>query len=107
MSLAALALVPISSNFALSVTSSLTSNPATTWQTFPSNAHVTFDWNTTDGGSVTFSLVAPDDAVLESSSGSHGSTSFVSAGGAYGFRSSSVLYEVVDVQGTYVAPLLA
>jgi hypothetical protein len=105
-SLAALALVPVTTEFALSVTSSYHSNPATASETFPTNARVSFTWNTTDGGSVTFSLLAPSGTTVESSSGSHGSLSFVSAGGSYGFRSSSLLYEVVDVKGSSVSPLL-
>jgi predicted nucleic acid-binding Zn ribbon protein len=107
VAVAAAATIPVPTNFSVSVTSPLGGSPATVSETFPADAPIAFTWNTTDGGPTTFSVISPQGAVVGQWAGNGGKVSFVSAGGAYGFRSASTLYEVVDVDGTYVAPLLS
>ncbi|MCI4322043.1 MAG: zinc ribbon domain-containing protein [Thermoplasmata archaeon] len=98
-------LVPIHSTFSLSVVSQGLS-PSVVYKTFPANAAITFSWNTSDGGSVSFSLVDSEGHTLAHSSAASGQFSFTADGGSYGFQSYSWLYEVVNVHGQYDAPAL-
>ena len=97
--------VPIHSTFSLSVVSQgLT--PSVVYRSFPANAAISLDWNTSDGGSVTFSIVDSEGHTLAHSSAASGRFSFTADGGSYGFQSYSWLYEAVNVHGQYDAPAL-
>jgi hypothetical protein len=98
-------LLPYSTSFSLSV-ESVGLTPSVEYRTFPTGASVHFGWNTSDGRTVTFSLLNSDGKVLASRSAAAGNVSFTSDGGAYGFQSYSWLHEVVDVDGTYSEALL-
>jgi hypothetical protein len=98
-------LVPVQSAFSLSVVSQGLS-PSVVYRSFPANAAITFAWNTSDGGSVSFSLVDSEGHTLAHSSAASGRFSFTADGGSYGFQSYSWLYEVVNVHGQYDAPVL-
>lgn len=98
-------LVPVPTKFSLTVESQgLT--PSVVYRTFPAGTAITFAWTTSDGGSVTFSLVDAQGHVLARSSAPSGNDSFTADGSAYGFQSYSWLYEVVNVHGSYSAAVL-
>jgi hypothetical protein len=78
--------------------------------TFPRSGTFTFTWSTTNGGTVTFTVLGSGGVTIyaSSSAASGGGTLAVSEGTPYTFEILDWLPEVVDVTGTlsYQAPLL-
>jgi len=99
-------LVPVRTSFSMSVASSGIT-PSEADRSFPHGAVVVFSWNTSDGGSVSFSVVDLVGHTLAHASGSSGNFTFTADGNPYGFRSFSLFYEVVNIHGEYTAPVLA
>jgi hypothetical protein len=107
-----LATVPVaratSESFAIDNPGSLTALSHSV--TFPHSGTFSFGWATSNGGSVTFSVLDPLSVTLYQSAGSaSGSGSIlVTAGVAYSFEILDWLPEDVEVSGTlnYQAPLL-
>ncbi|MCI4327752.1 MAG: hypothetical protein L3K16_09025 [Thermoplasmata archaeon] len=105
VALAVAFLVPVPMTFSLTIASHGL-NASTTDRSFPAHAVVSFHWNTSNGASVTFSLVNSQGTTLAESSGQGGNYTFTADGNSYGFVSSSVLYERVSVTGNFAALLL-
>jgi hypothetical protein len=97
--------VPVTTDFSLAVRSQGLS-PSVAYRTFPADSQVSFTWNTTNGRTVTFSLLGSGGQVLSSRSAAGGNLTFVADASPYGFQSSSLLPEVVTVEGNYASPVL-
>jgi zinc ribbon protein len=102
----ALAVVPIPHSFSATLNSSGLSDGIQTF-TFPIGAQVSGSWSTTDGGSVTLSIFAPDSlADVYDSDASSGSFSFTATNDSYEFDAFSLFSETTNVGGSYSSPLI-
>ncbi|HKV89769.1 MAG TPA: hypothetical protein VJQ43_01055 [Thermoplasmata archaeon] len=103
--LAAALVVPVRTSSSLSVASEgLT--PSVEYRDFPAGSPVRYGWGTEDGRTVTFTVLDSQGHPLDRVMASSGNGSFVADGKPYGFSSYSWLPEVVDIHGSFAAPVL-
>jgi hypothetical protein len=103
--LVALFTVPFTTSFSTQFTS-VEFVPASGVYSFPDGSFVSGSWSTSDGGSVTFTILAGGGQALSSVNGAQGVFSFTATDSPYEFRATSVAEENVSLTGNYRSPLL-
>lgn len=100
-------LVPLPLPFYLNI-----SNPGSVTEatcdsyTFDANAGVSFSWSTTDGATVSFTVVDSAHTTIYSEDTSSGSGSFTANGGTYQFCMYDWAADHVGIRGTASQPIL-
>lgn len=98
--------IPISTNYSETLTAAATRYGIATFNP-PSGAQVHGTWSTTDGGSVTLSIIASNGNTVYMADASSGSFSFTASSSPYTFTAGTLIFShTVDISGHYTAPYL-
>ncbi|MDE1821873.1 MAG: zinc finger Ran-binding domain-containing family 2 protein [Euryarchaeota archaeon] len=101
------AIVPVNTPFSFSVPISGSTAFSTCYVTnYPHGAPVSFDWSTSDGSTVNFTVSSYGGQLNYDRAGSSGSWSFTAEGTITNFCASGVSSNSVDVHGSVDEPLL-